>query len=154
MKCDKVVEEYLKYEDFYHIPFVLKLHILLCGDCRREIFGIKSIFILLKSDSLYKLPYDITPSVMDRIRIENVYSIRTISGIKWVAIGSVIFISILLINFSESFLWMKSEFGSDYTLPLSIVLGSVFTAYAAVVVGCNYENMKKYIDLHSKWRFK
>jgi len=109
---------------------------------------------MLKDDSIYKSPYDITASVMDIIRKESVYAVKTISGFKWVTIGLIIFLSILLINFSDSFLWLKNEFGSNYTIPLSIVMGFIFTAYSAVLIGCNYERITKYLEMHSKWKIK
>jgi hypothetical protein len=152
MKCNKAVEDYIKLEDPSQLPFILKFHILFCGDCRREVSGLRRLFFLLRNDSLYKSPSDISFSVMDIIRRESVYIEKTVSGFKWLSIGSLIFMSILLLNFSDSFLWLKNEFGSELTIPLSIVMGFVFTAYAAVVVGCNYEYIKKYIDVHSKWK--
>jgi len=154
MKCEKAVEEYLKIEDNSHIPFILKLHIMFCEECRKEISRLQKLFVLISNDSLYKSSREVTSSVMDIIRRESVYTAKTISGFKWVTIGSIIFFSILLLNFSDSFLWLKNEFGSDLTIPLSIVMGFVFTAYATVLVGCNYEYIKKYIDMHSKWKLK
>jgi len=154
MKCHKAVEEYLKIEDYNQVPFFLKLHIITCRDCRNEISRLGKLFELIGKDSIYKSRSTISSSVMDVIRRESIYSAKTISGVKWVTIGTVIFISILLINFSESFVWLKNEFGSDYTVPLSIVMGFVLSAYSAVVIGCNYEEIKKYIHLHSKWKFK
>ena len=154
MKCEKAVEEYLKIEGNSHTPVLLKIHIFFCSECRKEIARLKKLFILLRNDSLYKSSRDMTSSVMDILRRESIYTAKTISGLKWVTIGSIIFFSILLLNFSESFLWLKNEFGSDLTIPLSIVMGFAFTAYATVLVACNYENMKKYLELHSKWKFK
>ncbi len=154
MKCSKAVEDYLKLENNSHTPFILKLHLMFCRECREEAVRLKKVFNLLKNDSVYKSPYDIKTSVMDIIRSESVYVVKTISGLKWVTIGSIIFFSILLINFSDSFLWLKIEFGSDYTIPMSIVMGFVFSAYSAVLIGCNYESIKKYLELHSRWKIK
>ncbi|HNX23957.1 MAG TPA: hypothetical protein PKG60_07885 [Spirochaetota bacterium] len=154
MKCEKAVEEYLKIEDYSHIPFLLKLHLAFCRECREEIHRLGNLFFRLSSDSVYKSSRDVTSSVMDIIRRESVYTVKTISGFKWVTIGSVIFFSILLLNFSDSFLWLENEFGSNLTIPMGIVMGFVFSAYATVLVGCNYEYIKKYIDLHSKWKMK
>jgi len=154
MKCEKAVEEYLKIESQSHTPVILKLHIIFCSECRKEIYRLKKLFVLISNDSMYKTSRDITSSVMDIILRESVYTAKTISGFKWVTIGLIIFFSILLLNFSDSFQWLKNEFGSDLTIPLSIVMGFVFTAYATVLVGCNYEYIKKYIDLHSKWKIK
>jgi len=154
MKCNRAVEEFLKLEDYSHIPFLLKLHILICRECRKEITKVAGVFAFLKNDSLYKSSYDISLSVMDTIRRESVFTAKTISGLKWVSIGLIIFFSIFLVHFSESFLWLKNEFGSYYMLPMSIVMGFVFTAYATILIGCNYEYIKNYIDLHVKWKLK
>lgn len=154
MKCEKAIEEYLKIEGNSHTPVILKLHIIFCSECRKEIARLKKLFVLICNDSLYKSSRDVTVSVMDIIRRESIYTVKTISGFKWVTIGSVIFFSILLLNFSHSFQWLENEFGSDFTIPLNIVMGFVFTAYATVLVACNYENMKKYLNLHTKWKFK
>jgi predicted anti-sigma-YlaC factor YlaD len=154
MKCSKAVEDYLKLENNSHTPFILKLHLMFCRECRNEVIRLKKILNMLKADSVYTSPYDIGVSVMDIIRKESIYAAKTISGFKWVAIGLIIFFSILLINFSDSFLWLKNEFGSDYTIPMSIVMGFIFSAYSAVLIGCNYESIKKYLELHYKWKIK
>lgn len=154
MKCDKAVEKYLKLEDFSHMPVILKLHLMFCGECRREISRLRKTFVFLKNDSLYKSPFDITSSVMDIIRSESVFAAKTISGFKWVTIGLVIFFSIFLINFSDSFVWLKNEFGSYYTIPMGLVLGFVLTGYSVILMACNYEYIKKYIDMHTRWKIK
>ncbi len=154
MKCKNAVDEYLKLERVSQMPLLLKIHILFCRECRKETSRLGGFFNLLRNDSLYKSSYDISSSVMDIIRRESVFPAKTISGLKWVSIGSIIFLSILLINFSESFVWLKKEFGSDYTLPMSLVMGFIVTAYVTILVGCNYENIKKYMDLHLKWKIK
>lgn len=154
MKCSKVVEEYIKSEENLEISFFLIIHIFFCKRCRKEISALKQIFTNLQNDSIYKVSYDMSSSIMNIIRNENMIKIKTISGFKWVTIGSIIFFSIFLLNFSESFLWLKNEFGSNYTIPLSIVMGFVLTGYAAILIGCNYEYIKKYIDLHTKWKIK
>ena len=154
MKCNKAVEDYLKLENNFHIPFILKLHLMLCRECRSEVVRLRKVFKMLKDDSAYKSPYNIRSSVMDIIRSESIYAVKTISAFKWVMIGLIIFFSILLINFSDSFLWLKNEFGSDYTIPMSIVMGFVFTAYSAVLIGCNYERISKYLEMHSRWKIK
>jgi hypothetical protein len=154
MKCDKAVNNYLKLDNNTQMPFLLKLHVIFCRDCRREISGLRNLFFMFKNDSSYKKSYDMSSSIMEIIRRESIYTVKTISGFKWGLIGMLIFLSILLLNFSESFIWLKNEFGSDYTIPLSIVMGFILTAYSSIVVGCNYENIKKYIAVHSRWKMK
>ena len=150
MKCNKAVDEYIKFENYSQIPFFMRIHLILCTECKTEIARLQKLFTMIGNDSLYKSPYDISSSVMDIIRSERVFNGKTVSGFKWVTIGSVIFFSIVLLNFSDSFVWLKNEFGSDYTIPLSLVMGLVITAYSVTVIGCNYEYIKKYIDIHFK----
>lgn len=154
MKCDRAIKEYLNHEDNSSMPLMLRIHLLLCRRCRKEISGLIKIFSQLKNDSSFKIPFDITSPVMNIIRTQNIPEWKTISGAKWVSIGTVIFSSILLLNFSESFIWLKKEFGSYYTIPVSIVMGLVITAYFVILIACNYEYIKKYIGLHSRWKFK
>lgn len=154
MKCNRAVEEYIKLEDYSQMPFIMRIHLLFCAECRTEIDRLQKLFAKIGNDSLYRAPLNFSTSVMDVIRRESVYKGRSVSGFKWVTIGSVIFSSIVLLNFSESFLWLRSNFGSGYTLPLSIVMGFVITAYSVMVIGCNYEYIKKYINMHYKWKIK
>jgi len=154
MKCSKAVEEYIKFENFFKIPFIMKIHLIFCTECRTEVLRLRKLFIMISNDSLYKSPYGLSSSVMNIIARESVFKGKSVSGFKWVIIGSIIFFSIVLLNFSDSFLWLKNEFGSDYTIPLSIVMGFVITAYSVTVIGCNYEYIKKYIDIHYKWKIK
>lgn len=154
MNCNRIISGYIELEDRTRVPLMLRLHMLFCRECREEMRALEDMFDSLESDAPYRAGINLTPTVMDLIRRENSYVEKTISGIKWVAIGTIIFFSMLLINFSESFLWLKDTFGVNYTLPVSIVMGFAFTAYASVVIGCNYEQIKKFIELHSRWRFK
>ncbi len=154
MRCERIIREYLELEDRSRIPFAMRIHILLCRGCRSEIVLMNRVFSSMRRDTPYRAGIDFAPAIMDIIRRESGYAERTISGIKWIAIGTVIFFSILLVNFSESYLWLNDTFGSNYTIPVSIVMGFAFTAYASIVIGCNYEDIKKFIELHSKWRFK
>lgn len=154
MKCERAIEKYLDTDNNSGIPIMLRLHIISCTKCRREIKTLRSTFMQIRMEPPYKSHIDITRSVMNIIEAESITDGKTISGFKWVSIGTIIFSSIVLINFSDSFIWLKKEFGSNYTIPLSIVMGLIFTAYAAILIACNYEYIKKYIELHSRWKLK
>jgi hypothetical protein len=154
MKCDRAIEEYLKLDNSSCMPLMLRFHIMLCRKCRYEIKKLDMTFLLLRKDSPYYSPNNIALSVMNILRSGKVATCKTVSGLKWVSSGAIIFSSIVLINFSESFIWLKKEFGSHYIIPLSIVMGLVLTAYSAILIACNYEYIKKYIELHSRWKLK
>ena len=146
MKCDKAVEKFMELDDYRDIPLLLRLHILFCNKCRVEIAALTAALDILASEAPFKADRSLSFSIMNKITKESLSHGGKVSGGKWVFAGTVIFSSILLLNFSESFIWLEEQFGSQYTLPLSIVLGLVLTAYLSIVVGCNYEAVKKYMD--------
>ncbi|HOP64438.1 MAG TPA: hypothetical protein PK906_13740 [Spirochaetota bacterium] len=148
MKCNDAVEKFMELDDYRDIPFLLRLHFLFCRKCRGEVAAMTAALDILSSGSPYAAPRGLAGSIMNSILRQSLSHAGKISGVKWVSAGTVIFMSILLINFSDSFIWLKQQFGSLYTLPLSIVLGLVLTAYLSFVVGCNYEAVKKYYTDH------
>lgn len=146
MKCDDAVERFMELDDYREIPFLLRLHILLCRRCRGEVAALTAALDILAAESPFKAHNGLALVIMNRIRRESLPHGGRVSGAKWVFAGTVLFLSILLVNFSESFIWLEEQFGSQYTIPLSIVLGLVLTAYLSIVIGCNYEAVKRYID--------
>lgn len=153
MKCDNALERFMELDDYRDIPFMLRVHLFYCKKCREEAAAIIAAMDLLSAESPYTAPAGLPLIIMNRILDESLSHVGKVSGTKWAVVGTVIFSSILLINFSESFLWLQEQFGSQYTLPLSIVMGLVITAYLSIVVGCNYEAMKKYYQDHFQRRF-
>ena len=148
MKCDKAVERFMELDDYRDIPFLLRIHILLCRRCRSEIAALIAALDIFSVESPFSADRALSLSIINKIERESLSHGRKISGVKCVLSGTVIFFSIFLINFSDSFIWLEEQFGSQYTLPLSIVLGLVLTAYLSIVVGCNYEAVKKYYFDH------
>jgi hypothetical protein len=150
MKCDRAVEKFMELDDYRDIPFLLRFHIIICKRCRGEVAALTAALDILASESPFTAPRGLSLSIMNKITGESLSHVGRVSGGKWVFAGTVIFSSILLLNFSESFIWLEEQFGSQYTLPLSIVLGLVLTAYLSIVVGCNYESVKRYMDSFHK----
>ena len=146
MKCSDAMQKFMELDDYRMMPAGLRLHLLLCRKCRRECAELQKVFLSLTSSAPYKAPLNIVSSVMSVIFANESYVERRVSGLKWVAAGSVIFSSIFLINFSETFIMLREHFGSFFIIPMSIVLGLVITAYAVILIGCNYEYIKKYIE--------
>lgn len=148
MKCDRAVEKFMELDDYRNIPFLLRLHIMMCRKCRGEVAALTAALDIFAAESPFMADRVLSFSIINKIERESLSHGRKVSGAKWVLSGTVIFFSILLINFSESFIWLEEQFGSQYTLPLSIVLGLVLTAYLSIVAGCNYEAVKKYYMDH------
>jgi len=148
MKCNDAVDKFMELDDYRDIPLLLRIHLLICRKCRGEVAALTAALDIISSGSPFDAPRGLAGSIMNAILRDSLSHTGKISGLKWVSAGTVIFMSILLINFSDSFIWLKEQFGSLYTIPLSIVLGLVLTAYLSIVVGCNYEAVKKYYIDH------
>ena len=154
MKCEKAINDYLKNDDKYRIPFFVRIHMFFCPRCSAEIYRFAAAMNWLEDETLWKTDSNITGYVMDRISMKDIYSERRVSGLKWVIIGMVIFSSILLINFSNSFIWLKEQYGLEFIIPLSIVLGLGLTIYMMVLIISNYDYLEKYLHYIYKGRHK
>lgn len=147
MKCDNAMKLYMNRDNGESLPLWLSIHIRICKECRDEINLLNNMLINLTQTSPYYLPYEITSRISKSLSCEKTFIERKISTLEWLSTGIIIFFSIFLINFSDTFVWLKNEFGPNYLVPFSIVIGTIFTSYALIVIACNYEYIKKYIFL-------
>lgn len=150
MKCEEFIIDFLKSDDFSNTGLRMRLHMLRCNNCKKEAKKMSALMKNLREDSPYKINSSISNVVMSQIILKKSFKENRITWGKWLLIGAVIFFSLFLINFSDSFIWLKSEFGANLTIPLSIVLGSIFTLYAVIVTGINYESMQSVIISYLK----
>lgn len=150
MKCEKFMQKFMERDDYSSMGLRMKLHVLKCSRCRDEVKMLNHALAELRDSESFYPGISVSDSVMSAIERRERFKESRITGIKWGLIGSVIFFSLFLINFSDSFIWLKAEFGADLTVPVSIVLGSVFSLYALIVTGINYQSMKSVIDYYLK----
>lgn len=150
MKCEQFMKKFMERDDHSSMGLRMKLHVLKCSSCRQEVILLNAAMSGLRNSSSYTLNSSLAGSVMASIGHKESFRDSRVTGIKWVLIGSVMFFSIFLLNFSDSFIWLKAEFGADLTVPISIVLGSIFSLYALIVTGINYQSMKSVIDYYLK----
>lgn len=145
MKCEKFMTDFLGSDDFSNMGLRMRLHMFRCANCGREAHKMSALMEDLRETSPYRINSSISNMIMSQIALKESFRESRITWEKWFIIGAVIFFSLFLIHFSESFIWLKSEFGDNLTVPLSIVLGSIFTLYAVIVTGINYESMRTVI---------
>ncbi len=150
MKCEEFITGFLESDDFTNINLKMRLHMLKCLNCKKEAHKMTAIMKDLRKTSPYRINSSVSNIIMSQILAKESFKESRITWGKWLLIGAVIFFSLFLINFSDSFIWLKSEFGANFTIPLSIVLGLVFTLYAIIVTGINYKSMQSVINTYLK----
>jgi hypothetical protein len=150
MKCEKFMTEFMAIDDYENMGLSMKLHQFTCRRCSTEARELTTAMRILQQGTPFRMKSSISDKVMSAIIKREAFSESRITWTNWISIGSLIFLSILLINFSDSFIWLKAEFGADLTIPVSVVLGSIFSLYAMIVTAVNYESMKSVVENYLK----
>lgn len=75
---------------------------------------------------------------------------KNVSSAKWLTVGSVIFLSMLAITFSDSFVWLKYHFQEHLEIPFNIVMGLAITIYIAFYIGSHMDETKKLFHFFDK----
>lgn len=150
MKCEVFITEFMAMDDYRSMGLRMKLHMRFCRKCRSEAREIKGAIDRLQQGAPFRMKSSVAGPVMESIMRREAFAEGRITGTKWFSIGSVIFLSMFLINFSDSFIWLKAVFGADLAVPVSIVLGSILSLYAMIVTAINYESMRSAINNYLK----
>jgi len=146
MKCEKVMETFMELDQYTDIPLRLRLHFFICPKCRDEAAClIKELAGLQGADS-FDMDCSLVDFIMNDINFAGREYPGRISALKWVMVGTIIFTSIVLVNYSNSYIWLKENFGADIILPMSLVLGVLFTIYFVVLMCVNYSGVMKGIE--------
>lgn len=147
MKCEKAIASFLNQDDSRYPAFLIRLHIAFCSKCRKEISALQNIFVYARTSSPFIMPGDLSASIMRSIIKSDIVYKKDISSGKWLFTGAVIFASIFLVSYSDSFIWLKWHFGSGLEIPLYIVLGFIITIYFALYIGSHLDSLKKFVKL-------
>lgn len=146
MKCEKMIEYYLKQEQSDYLPLIVRWHMLFCPGCRSEVRKIRNVVKEAGTTSLYKIPVDMSDLIMNEILMSNVQYDKDVSSLRWFFAGLLIFLSIFLVSYSDSLIWLKGHLGSGLEIPLNLVLGIAITVYAVFYIGTHLEQAKKLVD--------
>ena len=147
MKCNNAIQSYFESEESGYIPLFVRWHMIFCRTCKNEIRAMQNIFKNARIPSIIEIPEDMSSRIMNRIADSNLIHEKNISFSKWLLTGVVIFSSLFLISYSDSFTWLKQYFGSGLEIPLNIVLGFVITIYAASFIGAHIDEAKKFVEI-------
>jgi len=147
MRCNKMLQAFFESEESCYVPFLVRWHMMFCKSCRSEILAMRNIFRNARIHSTVAIPRDLTDSIMAKIGDSSELFEKSISFYRWLFVGIVIFASMFLISFSNSFTWLKQQFGSVLEIPVNIVLGFVISLYAASFIGTHIDEAKKLFEI-------
>ena len=146
MNCEKTQQRFLEMDNRSIIPLSVQFHMLFCPKCRRDIAFLNDRFKSLQNEAQYDLDRDRVEEIMLSVFHSAVRHDQHVSGFQWSAVGLIILVSLFAIPFSTSFGWLRGFFGPGLEIPVSIVLGMVFSAYALAGIFSNLEELKKFVD--------
>jgi hypothetical protein len=140
MKCDRAMERYLSAEDINgSIPPDVRKHIEQCPQCRAEAESFAGAMNeMLRAQDLMRTD-DIAAIVMARVSLEGDVPAREVPVYQWVCAGMILFGGMMLVTFSDSLVWLKSVFGRNIEVPMSLVLGIIITIYASIFVATHLD---------------
>jgi hypothetical protein len=125
------------------LPPYLRLHMLYCKVCRKEIHSLQQTFLNLKGKEPFNMLDDLSSIIMNAIYSDQVLYGKTVSSTKWLSVGSLIILSMLGLTFCNSFSSLKLYFGEHLEIPLNIVMGLTITIYVAFFIGSHLDETKK-----------
>ncbi|MDY6934446.1 MAG: hypothetical protein SVZ03_09525 [Spirochaetota bacterium] len=150
INCDKIITRFLEMEDYRVIPLNIRVHMLFCNRCRVEVYMLKDALDEIREFNPFPLRKDLTDEIMQKILLTETPYKKEISTFNWVTAGLIIFLSIFLISYSEPMIWLKNQFGNNFEVPLSIVLGLIISIYSIVFIGTHLEKLKHSIGILKK----
>lgn len=68
---------------------------------------------------------------------------RLVSMVGWLAAGAILLVSMVLVPLLAGFRALTNGLGSNFTLPLALVLGSAMTIYAVMFVFSHMEELAR-----------
>ncbi len=141
MKCEHAMKKFLELDNNGTLPLTLQIHLLTCKDCRDEVKKLQSAYLSLKDNPPYIT--SLTDTIMAQISLQKQYY-QKVSNFNWLAAGFIIFLSIGLISYSDTFEWLSMHFGTKITIPIYLVLGCIISGYIGSYVA---SHMKKLVAI-------
>jgi len=122
----------------------IKLHLLFCPGCARELRNLRRIEEIMRSDFLPPSP-GFEELLMDRLFEEDIAEkTDTPAGFSlrgWVIIGFFILLSLSSSFFGINFVKIANSEGLSFLLPLGLTIGMVLTCYGALFIGSHLKEL-------------
>ncbi len=145
MKCERFMEQYLKLDNDEQPSLMMKLHLLRCVSCRKEVGLLRLAGEDMMKFSSSVMGRDMSGEILAHIlRTQESYS-RHIALYNWIVVGVIIFASIFLVTLSDSLTWLKTQFGGNLEVPFFIVMGIVVTLYTSILIGTHLDEFSRWV---------
>lgn len=150
MIYETLMRRYMAMDNQVDLPWSLRLYLIVSPRARREIDELQRRLFELRNTAAFDVPPGLCDEIMAQIYRHEVRYVQAVSGMKWFLGGVIIFSSIVLVPFSNSLVWLKTQFGSSLEFPLGVVFGVAITLYSMLFIGTHMneaEDLKKSIML-------
>ncbi len=134
MKCEKCMASYLLLDNGQKPSLSIRVHLLLCEKCKREVAELASHFETIKSMEPPFTYRGVEESVMQIIRHSPVTRAKKVSVVTWVFAELLILASIVLVQFSPAKIWLDAVIGNTHHIILSATLGILITIFSALLI--------------------
>ncbi|HOO70201.1 MAG TPA: hypothetical protein PK926_00450 [Spirochaetota bacterium] len=148
MRYEKMFKRFLELDNNAPLPVSVRIYMIFFPRFRKEIALLRSVLKKIQKEPPFNLPVDFSEDIMKRIEKLNLHYGHNISTMRWIFIGVIIWLSIMLITFSNSFSWLTDYFGARLLIPLNIVLGTGISIYAACYILSHLDELKKRVRYH------
>ncbi len=145
MKCEKAIELFIDRERASSLSPGLRIHLIFCPSCRKEITRLRAAFNRLIDSPFYRMEGSRADNIMRVIKTSRVSREHTVSSKQWIFAGFVILFSIFLIPFNDSIIWLRSRFGIDFELPFVLIMGLAVTIYSVLFTLTHMDEIKELI---------
>ena len=128
------------------LPLGARFHLLRCPSCAAAAAKMDAALRSLREDALPSAP-DFSDPIMRAIRLLPRPEVDPVSFRDWAIGGAVIFAALGIAPLNASFKWVKTAFGSDFMLPLNIVMGLLIAGYCALFIGTHLKQLTEKANL-------
>ncbi len=145
MTCERFLE-LLDGLDNEGMPAPMAMHVRSCTVCARRTAALQAAV------TLYRLPDlagsgSLAPRVLAMLPFVSAPR-RSISMRNWLGAGFVILVSTGMVPMLAEFRVLTAEFGADFMVPVSLVLGCLVTVYAGLFVMSHLDDFSKRLKVY------
>ena len=151
MDCREVTEYMLAADNNAPPPAAVRTHLETCPQCSKEFNRFTDAVAALLRDQLDETVADpaITERVMGAVRREMVaVGVEPPTALRsWIIAGTILLAGLLGLRFSEVMSWLRLSFGPAIDIAMSLILGTLLTAYICLLVGSNLDRVRRVLRL-------